>query len=69
MTHTDLKKYSELYVDTFQTKRWSQASYLWLNLYINIQQNTQLSNVICDIAYLSFRKCRDAGVFSVFQQY
>lgn len=68
MTHTVSKTYSELYVDTFQTKIWSQASHLWLNLYTNTWQNTQLSNVHVIIAYLSFRKCKDTGVFSVFQQ-
>lgn len=69
MTPTGLKKFSELYVDTFQTKIWSQASHLCLNLYTNTWQNAQLSNVTCDIAYLSFRKCKDTGVFSVFQQF
>lgn len=36
MTRADLKKYSELYVDTFEAKLQSQASHSWLNLYTNI---------------------------------
>lgn len=35
MTCIDLKKYCELYVDTFQTRIQLQASHSWLNLYTN----------------------------------